>query len=501
MLNICKRLFSSWNKNAVKYCHWKSNEHLEAGLNGETDLDVYVDPTDASLTESLLDELGFLETIPQKANRYPKVSEWIGYDTSTGKLVHVHLHYRVITGTKFCKEYVFPIEDKIVSTRVLNTDTGLFVMNPNLEIIVLYSRIVLKSSDKKHIKPGKDVVKEIKYLKQYIDEVALAELCNELIGKGGNRLSELICQDDLSEKEWYEVYSIVLTWLRPYKYKSSIEVFFRYRYFKIKGRLIHLLNKKFDSCIIEKKTVQGNGPSICLLGQDGSGKSTITIELCNWLGWKLSAKRFYLGSGEHYKGLFKWILRGRKDKKGSSKNEKSERSYCSDTNKVQKSKKNNIKNLVVATLYALEKVSIAHNAYRQVKRAARYSKKGGIPLFDRFPQNQFLGLYDGPKIEPYYEKTGLDYCLVRTLSKLERSYINKIQKYHPSLVFKLILSPQESIRRKPFENLSAVTQKHEITKQLQFPNSSVYEIDAEQEFDGELLKIKEIVWRHLLKDH
>ncbi len=46
MLSICKQIFSSWNDNNIKYCHWKSNEHLEDGLNGETDLDLFIQPED-----------------------------------------------------------------------------------------------------------------------------------------------------------------------------------------------------------------------------------------------------------------------------------------------------------------------------------------------------------------------------------------------------------------------------------------------------------------------
>ena len=36
MLKICKTLFTKLNDAGIKYCHWKSNEHLEAGLAGET---------------------------------------------------------------------------------------------------------------------------------------------------------------------------------------------------------------------------------------------------------------------------------------------------------------------------------------------------------------------------------------------------------------------------------------------------------------------------------
>src|SRR5690606_39950604 len=37
---------SELDRRGVRYAHWKSNEHLEDALRGETDLDLLVDPGD-----------------------------------------------------------------------------------------------------------------------------------------------------------------------------------------------------------------------------------------------------------------------------------------------------------------------------------------------------------------------------------------------------------------------------------------------------------------------
>ena len=52
MLEVCKHLFNQWNDQGIRYCHWKSNEHLMEGLDGETDLDIYVYPTDKEKAEA-----------------------------------------------------------------------------------------------------------------------------------------------------------------------------------------------------------------------------------------------------------------------------------------------------------------------------------------------------------------------------------------------------------------------------------------------------------------
>lgn len=133
-----------------------------------------------------------------------------------------------------------------------------------------------------------------------------------------------------------------------------------------------------------------------------------------------------------------------------------------------------------------------------VRRADRYMEKGGIPLYDRFPQTQFEGIYDGPKINHYCQQRGISFGIVRWMAKREQHYIEKIQDYQPRLVFKLMLSPEESIRRKPSENLEVVTRKHNITSQLKFPHSLVHTVDATMNYQEEIIYIKNQIWNELI---
>ena len=277
MLEVCKQLFNLWNDSNVQYCHWKSNEHLMEGLDGETDLDVFVYPSDREKAEYQLKECRYIECRIQKGNQYPNVCEWIGFDSSTGRLVHVHLHYQIITGTKFCKEYVFPIDDLIIATRVLDKDTNVYVTNPNLEIIILYSRIALKAKKNHEIHPSENDRKEIAYLKERMQTEVVLQLCKQLIGKDGDTLYKLIMADNLLSEEWYRVYHISSTWLKPYRKYSKVYVFLRHKYYHFLYLFFLLANRKFNCCFINRKTFPNRHLSICLLGQDGSGKSTVTI--------------------------------------------------------------------------------------------------------------------------------------------------------------------------------------------------------------------------------
>ena len=105
MLKISKELFTAWNEANLLYCHWKSNEHLLAGLEGETDLDVLLSCNNKEAGEEVLRRLEFLQCKSQFGSRYPDVDDWIGFDKDTGRLIHVHLHYGLVTGHKGMKEY------------------------------------------------------------------------------------------------------------------------------------------------------------------------------------------------------------------------------------------------------------------------------------------------------------------------------------------------------------------------------------------------------------
>lgn len=498
MLKVCKDLFLKWNED-VRYCHWKSNEHLVEGLDGITDLDVFVMPADKATAEAHLKECQFIKFRPQICNQYPLVDEWMGFDKETGNLIHVHLHYQIITGTKFCKEYIYPLDDIIINTRYLDEENQVYVTSPDLEIIILYTRIALKATNKKNIKTDKDQQKEIDYLKARINNNILKSLCNKLLDENSDKLYELISNDRLSHEEWYEVYKIAKKWLKANKKYNSLHALWRAKYYRVKNKIVKILNKKYDLAIINKKTLYDTNVSICFLGQDGSGKSTVSLDIEKWLRWKIEAHRFYLGSGEHYSSLFKTLLNyGNKANTSIPKKVNTKAEAEVNKHKTSSNKKRNLKKRIGGIINSLNLVNIAKRAYKETIRADKYSMNGGVPLFDRFPQMQYSGINDGPKIRCKYLANGESSMIQKYLAKKEEYYLEQIQKHQPSLIIKLMLSPEESIRRKPFENLQLVTKKHEIIKNLYFPYSETHTIDATQSYEVELLQIKRIIWNHIV---
>lgn len=501
MLEICKNLFYAWNDANVQYCHWKSNEHLMEGLDGKTDLDVFVKLEDRSLAETLLEQNQYIKFVPQKSARYPLVDEWIGFDYDTGNLVHIHLHYQIITGTKYNKEYVFPIDDYIISDRILEAETNVYIASPNWEIILLYSRIALKSKDKNNILVKKDDQKEIDYLKARIDKDVFLQNCKNCFAERADFVYQSILADALSASEWYAFFKAVKKWLAPYKKYSELRVKLKYHYHYYRNVIMAISRTKMGKHPITRKTLPNKKLAICFVGADGSGKSTVSCEIQKWLNWKIEADRFYLGSGDHYNGLTKRLI-SKFSKKASSKQKSSDNKTTEKRNEEKTTKKNiSIKRRILRFGYDILMASyskqIAVRSYKEIKKAQKFIKNGAIALFDRFPQNQFEGLYDGPKVR--VRALNRNSIHTKIMAHIEERAIRKAQEYQPQLVFKLILTPEESIRRKPDHTLEEVLPKANITPKLKFEKSRVIDIDAAQPYDLEILQIKRIIWEEISK--
>lgn len=476
MLEKSKELFSKWNNSNIQYCHWKSNEHLDEGLEGNTDLDLFVLPKDEKRAENILEQCNYLRCKVQKENEYRNVCEWIGFDFESGKLIHVHLHYEIITGTKFCKEYVFPINDLIISTRVLDEATNVYITNPNLEIIILFCRIALKATNKSVIELSEEDKREIRYLKERVSWVDVKENCILLLSDNAEAIYQLIKKESLTNIEWNKVYLLALKWLKPHRKYSHIHVYFRFKYFAIHRKIVSVLNNRFKNNIIDQKTLPARAFEICFIGQDGSGKSTVSKEICKWLNWKLSARCFYLGSGDEFYNPWRRRLLKRLNKTDIR-----------------------IFKPIRYWLYFSDLLGTARYVYRTTVNAKKYVEKGGFAIFDRFPQTVFQGINDGPKIQStLFDKVPKGFLwLAKWYATKEEYYLKKAEANSPGLVFKLLLTPEESIKRKPFEDIEAIKVKHEIIKSLKFDSSQVISVDAMRPYKEEVLEIKRVIWTKL----
>lgn len=471
MLNVCKEIFDELLKQGVNYCHWKSNEHLSGGLNGETDMDLLVSKAHERKFADVLIKYECIHVQPQFGSRYADVEEWIGYDRKTGKLIHLHVHYRMITGAKHVKEYILPWHDLALATKVLNGNV--YIMEPNLELIILYMRIVLKEQEsireKDRFVLPTEYRREILWLKKQVDYKVLSGFICKIWKEEKDKALQIYCKEKLSKNDWAKLQELAR--MRADVVRKE-RIFHYYSISVLKKQLIGMKHTIKKGCGIVPfttlKTLRGKGVVFVFIGCDGSGKSSVTKEIHKWLSWKLDCQRFYFGTGAGYK-------------------------------KPVISRISSVTWLPVAVrrigrmLYFYQ-VSLRCVYMRTLLDS--YIRRGGIAVCDRYPQTQFKGIYDGPKIRalPLCNDTGWSRVFIR----MEEKNLAKVENKKIDVLFKLMIPAKLAIRRSPGHMFKEVKCKEKITEKLQFPECDIYMIDATQPFEDEILEIKGLIWDKLV---
>lgn len=137
-----QRLVEALESEGIRYCHWKSNEAIEASAAGENDLDLLVDRADLGRCRALLHQQGFVEGVQPPSRRLLGVFDYHGVSPQLARPVHVHLHSRLVLGDDTTKNYRLPIEQPYLASA---TRDGLFHLPaPEFELAVFVLRMVLK---------------------------------------------------------------------------------------------------------------------------------------------------------------------------------------------------------------------------------------------------------------------------------------------------------------------------------------------------------------------
>src|SRR5690606_36959482 len=114
--------------------------------------------------------------------------------------------------------------------------------------------------------------------------------------------------------------------------------------------------------------------------------------------------------------------------------------------------------------------------------------RGSVVVCDRFPQMKINGINDGMILQNGKKSQ---------TAKLEKELFYKTVPLEADLVFKLNVSPEVAIQRKPKHSFSMISHKCNIINQISFSNSKMVDIDADQAYREVLLQIKREIWKEL----
>lgn len=504
-MHIMNRLFEEWDHQGIRYVHFKSNVNLDYSFEKTGDFDVLVDPLRQSDVCSALLSLHAKQMNTVNDKRYPGVDNWLLFDPQSGRIHHLHLHYQLMSGKAYIKEYCIPWRELLFETRVYDEKWKLYVSDPSLELILLSVRTVIKAhfSDrvKAHIglyRTHKSLQQERAYLIEHAKEEKLDEYLDRLFGStGADKIRKIVLRERIGSGEFLRLSKVVRRNLAADRRMSGVRAgwlstvrTFRYLYNRVM--------KKCDSFVSMKKTSMSKGAIIAFVGVDGSGKSTTSKEIYKWLSKQFDCKKVYMGLGDGKTTFLAAVMKkGRKlTKKGSSGNSESINSKNAVNVKpvsfFRNPRKYIKKRLLISAIYSVEK-----NNEKNMRRMHRFRINGGISLLDRYPQIELPNKNDGPKIDAYRQIIRADRFLDRMVRK-EAERMQIVKKVKPDLVFRLNITAQESMRRKDDQtDITVVEGKISDLESITFQNARIIDIDATQPYEQELLEIKQAIWDFL----
>lgn len=494
-LAVSRALLDAFHAERVRYCHWKSSEHVLAGLAGETDLDILIDRAQAGLAQEILARTGFKRFAATIGMGYPAIEDYLALDRATGTLLHCHTHFRLVAGERHLKGLRLPWENQFLQTRVWDPEHQLFRVEPNIELLTLLVRaaVKLRTSDlalqvvgRHYVRGG--LVAEYEWLSSRVERPEVLDLGRQLLGAEVERpLAELI-DGPLTTAGLLRFRRAARGELDRFRYYGRVTAFALQTVRGVAWTVAGLNRKLLRSPRPLRRTIPNGGLVVAFLGSDGSGKSTLVGEVSRTYASKIDVYRIYFGSGDGPASLLRLPLRVARRLYIRLARGPRQGPRAATVPASARSAKRGAAGLG-RLLWGL---SLAREKGRRLQSAWRARSLGMLVLTDRFPQTQVLGFNDGPLLSDLQHSPGR---IARWFASREARAYEWANRYPPDLVIRLNVSPSVAVARKPEMTLEEVTRRVQAVGSLTFgAGAKVVDIDADRPLEEVLREVKWIVW-------
>jgi thymidylate kinase len=472
-------LFRLFNDERIRYCHWKSNRGLPAALRGETDLDLLVDAQDAQRFRELMGRAGCKPALSDPTRQYPGLEDWLGLDTTAGRLIHLHVHYRLVLGEQLVKNYTLPLERAFLDTTIVQH--GVKVPVPELELIVLSLRALLKCRNRDLLRDllgyGRSgippaILREVNFLRsQTSDERIATALKQQASFIPPDLVVDFLSAIDTNPRAWSKLLGLrrrVRKALAPFQrfHRLRARVIYYQRVIARKSPLYRAFHP-FHPALPKRKIPATGGVTVAIVGVDGAGKSTAVREVAKCFSWRLVTRTIYMGNSKGIVSRLAAKLAGRASGRA--------------------------RELLLAARYLAD----ARNRHRNFRAGRRAAAGGAVVIFDRFPLEsiQIEGhSMDGARISD--RLTGhTSNAVLRWMGEREQRLYREISL--PDLLVVLQISPEVASARKPDHSKEMITKKCQAVSAIRREGLPLLEIDASRPLADVLGEIKLAVWRLL----
>ncbi|HSD33574.1 MAG TPA: hypothetical protein VLB49_16785 [Gemmatimonadales bacterium] len=495
-LRVLHDLFDRLHTEGIRYCHWKSNEHLRASFTGATDVDVLFDRRAIVPLTRVLGETNFKRFVVKPGRGYPGIEDYVGFDAASGALTHLHVHYQLTLGEKFLKGHRLPWEDVYLDTRIWNGEFGLYTADPHVELVVLLVRAVMKLRVRDSLLEALGTPyfrgglrRELRWLQQRVERRRLQDIGAQLVGEpAAQLLPELAERAQPSVRQLRAFGRRVRPSLDEYRLFAASDAVRQMATRELGVVWWKLRNWYHGAPTKSTRTLPQGGLTVAILGADGAGKSTLTAALADWLSREVAVVTTYGGSGKGSATLPRRLLQSLGALRRALK--RSSRSAAAAPAHIEAGARR--PETTPSLARAVWVLALARERRQRARDGRRARGQGMIVVSDRLPQTQFPGWNDGPRLAPWLEHGS---AALRAMARREQAAFQLAEMTPLDLVLKLHVSPEVATHRKPETPAEQLRTGIDMVHRLRFPPTTrVVELDAEQPLPTVLLAAKRALW-------
>lgn len=489
-LKLISELLKRLEDEGISYCHWKSNTAMEKTLTGENDLDILVAKPDEDRFVSVLSRLNFIRVIAPNESWFPGITNYYAYDADGDRVVHVHLHDRLVLGYDLIKNYHLPLEKDFLERA--EKSQGLNIPPTELELITLVIRLVLKrrllarltdlffilgkpkkllrdifNTGRGDIPPSAQA--ELEDL-QARSSIVKIEHCLKSVFPFLPRDLYLICLASLSADAprfaWLTAGRRLAKVLKPYR-RHSLAATCLLTASRAFGLRLGGLARRLGWRAHRRNRIAHGGKIIAFMGGDGSGKTTNIERFNSWFGNWFEVGTLHIGKPQ--KGIL-WYGAG---------------AFLKLRKLVCRIPSDDFHNAVIHLM-------IARYRYKTFRKAVRLRSRGVLVGLDRFPLPG-MELMESPQIRRLFGTVGI----FSYLSRIEEAYHEKIRGADKIIV--LMLDPKNAHQRRPEDNQAVLSLRLSEIWDRKWPNGFARLIDAEMPLNEVVKNVRITIWECLPK--
>jgi hypothetical protein len=491
---LARHVLAELEAAGIAHCHWKSNDHLAAALEGDTDVDLLVDGERLEDVYRTFAACGLRRGRVAPTRTEIGLEDFLGHDRATGALVHFHTHYRLVTGERHLKRYRLPWEGAVLASAV-RSDAGAMVPDPSVEASLLLLRAALKvrTRDLVGARLGRDPSRwfrgELDALRSGTTDAAIVAHLESWLGEPCARAMTDGLAAGIDARRLVRLRRLVRGSLAlQTAYRGPGATLRRWR--REWAWLQRGISRRYlDRPRLFGRGLPGGGLLVVVIGADGAGKSSVVADVRRWFSPKFDTMVVYFGSGDGPASALRWPMKALRD---LVRGDRRRRPPADDGHREDgRDLARDIRPGAAKVLWAL---ALAREKQHRLRRAYDGRNRGLLVICDRYPQAQWPGINDGPLLHRWSGGG------VRgRLARWEARPYEQAERFPPDLVVRLCVDQGTAERRRPDHDPDDLARRRALVSRLAFPDAryGTVEIDAGQPYEDVLEAVKGAVWRCL----